>query len=97
MPQQECQPFSKRIQLLQSGVEVLVPTDQRLPVITTHRSKFVDTVVFDADFKVDGKAAWPEISLALPQFAHRIGSYTYGFPSTSPQRNYRPIADCEIL
>ena len=53
MPQQERQTFSKRIQLLQSGVEVLVPTDQRLPVITADRSELVDAVVLDADFKVD--------------------------------------------
>jgi hypothetical protein len=76
MTQQECQAFSKCIQLLQSGMEILVPTDQRLPVITADRSKLVDTVVLDAYFKVDGKAARPEISLTLPQFVHRIGSYS---------------------
>ena len=54
MPQQERQTFSKRIQLFQSGMEVLVPTDQRLPVITADRSELVDAVVLDADFKVDG-------------------------------------------
>lgn len=54
MPQQERQTFSKRIQLFQSGMEVLVPADQRLPVITADRSELVDAVVLDADFKVDG-------------------------------------------
>jgi hypothetical protein len=85
MPQQECQTFCKCIQLLQFGMEVFVPTDQRPAVVTADRSKLVNAVILDAYFKVDGKAAWPEISLTLPQFAHRIGSYSDGFPSTSLQ------------
>ena len=54
MPQQERQTFSKRIQVLQSSMEILAPTDQRLAIITADRRKLVDTVVLDADFKVDG-------------------------------------------
>ena len=46
---------------------------KRLVVVATNRSKLMDKIVLDADFKVYGKASGPKFPLNLLQFSHRIG------------------------